>query len=329
MIVVLKRYGWGLHLVTIALCSYLVAQSLSNYLASRLEVGVAPLSVQLPPQEKPEKQEKGEDEELAEISDEEAAVEKYSIIEQRNLFNSQSVGGTGGQGEIPTDQLVQEGQAVKTSLPIKLIGTLVVGAGTDRRSSATVSGDKARDGKVYYVGDEESFSPNVKLVKVDKNRIELVNSGRLEYAEVEEGEKRSIFAKASEVHGEKKEGSAKSEPSTTPGDAAVAPEGGLIVVDQSAIDDALANLDRFYTEVRIVPHFEAGRVSGMKVLSVKPGSIIAKLGIKRGDILERINGQELDVKRGMALFTELKDQRSFTIDLKRGGKNQTLEYQIR
>lgn len=78
-----------------------------------------------------------------------------------------------------------------------------------------------------------------------------------------------------------------------------------------------------------MPHFKDGRVAGMKVLSVKPGSIISKLGIKRGDVLEKINGQELDVKRGMALFSELKDQKTFSIDVLRGDKHTTLEYEIR
>ncbi len=67
----------------------------------------------------------------------------------------------------------------------------------------------------------------------------------------------------------------------------------------------------------------------MKVLAVKPGSIFGKLGIKRGDILERINGLELDIKRGMELFGQLKDQKDLRIDLVRRGQNKTMEYEIR
>jgi general secretion pathway protein C len=78
-----------------------------------------------------------------------------------------------------------------------------------------------------------------------------------------------------------------------------------------------------------VPNFQDGKASGMKILSVKPGSVFAKLGLKRGDILNRINGVELDVRKGFEIFSQLKDQKSLSLDLVRGGANQTVEYEIR
>ena len=41
------------------------------------------------------------------------------------------------------------------------------------------------------------------------------------------------------------------------------------------------------------------------------------------------DGIELDVKRGFDIFNNLKDQKSFTLDLVRGGSTQTFEYEIR
>ncbi|MBI4126951.1 MAG: hypothetical protein HY465_05605 [Deltaproteobacteria bacterium] len=67
----------------------------------------------------------------------------------------------------------------------------------------------------------------------------------------------------------------------------------------------------------------------MKILSVKNGSIFAKLGIQRGDILERINGMELDVKQGFAIFSQLKDAKQLAVDLVRQGQPVTMEYEIR
>ena len=41
---------------------------------------------------------------------------------------------------------------------------------------------------------------------------------------------------------------------------------------------------------RIVQDKEGGRVVGVKVYGIKPGSILATLGIENGDRLETING---------------------------------------
>lgn len=316
MVIVLKRYSWGLHFVTIALCSYLVAQAFSTYLAARLES----LSATVEPVISPAEQQEAEQEA--------PELESYSIIAERNIFNSSASGQTSvATGEIGPDQMGELGPAVKTSLDIKLLGALVVADGTDRRSSATVSGGKAKGADVYYVNDEKGFADNVRLTKVMKDRIEFLNGSRLEYAELEDfTKKKSIFASAEEVHGI---GKTPTETGEATPEGGVASEGDKIIIEQSAIDDALANLDRFYNEVRIVPNFKSGKVAGMKVLSIKPGSIVGKLGIRRGDVLEKINGQELDIKRGMELFNELKNQKNFTIELVRGGQNKTLEYEIK
>lgn len=323
MVALLKRYSWSLHFVTIALSSYLLAQVVSTYIAGKLERS----SVRAEPLPAVEPQSETD-------AEESAGVEAFSVILERNMFNSEQSAAVASaeEGTVSPEQLGEMGPAVKTSLDVKLLGTLVVGEGSDRRSSATVSGGTKKGASVYYVADEESFAANVRLTKVMKDRIEFVNGSRLEFVELEDfAKKKSIFASAQEVHGMEK--SAKSESTAAPaesgGEGGVVAEGNKIFVDQAAIDEALANLDRFYTEIRIVPNFKGGKVSGMKVLSVKPGSIVSKLGIRRGDILEKINGQELDVKRGMTLFSELKDQRNFSIDLVRGGQNRTLEYEIR
>ncbi|HPM41693.1 MAG TPA: general secretion pathway protein GspC, partial [bacterium] len=76
-------------------------------------------------------------------------------------------------------------------------------------------------------------------------------------------------------------------------------------------------------------NFSGGKVSGMKILSVKGDSIFAKLGMRRGDVLQKINGMELDVKRGFEIFNQLKDSKNIQLDLIRQGQPTSLEYEIR
>ena len=163
----IRKYTWVLHIATIAVCAYFVAQGVSTYVASLLDTGTPPAAVR----------------QAKEVvaSDAEANPEAYQVIAERNIFDSSgSAVATEEAASEETEELTpgEMGPAVKTSLDITLGGTLVIGDGLDRRSSALVSSGKAKEGKVYFVGDTESFSPNVKITKVEKNRIEFMNGNK-------------------------------------------------------------------------------------------------------------------------------------------------------
>lgn len=311
---VFKQYSWAFEIAAVIFCSFFLAKIVGVYLGKALEMkrSIAVL--------KPAEQ--------AALKIERPSESDYKIILERNVFDS---------AELPVEEVPEEageegmaipsGEAVKTSLDIKVIGVLVVGEGRDSRSSATVAGPGGKSApEVYAVGEEESFAPNTKLTKVAPDRIEFLNGGRLEYAEVgiEFGE--NIFGLPPKGPLVASKGPAK----RVPGGPLISTEGaGKYTIDQGEIDNALNNLDRLYTEIRAVPNFVNGKVSGMKILSVKKGSVFAKLGLRRGDILQRINGIELDVRKGFEIFNQLKDQKSLTVDLIRQGSPQTFEYEIR
>jgi general secretion pathway protein C len=320
----IKQYIWVAHLFAIAICSYFAAQTVTTYLGMMLassgqegaELGTKAATASVSP--------------LGEQLD-------YEPIVARNMFSSvdlEAVPELPPEEDKPAAKLT--GPAVKTSLNIKILGTLVVGNGEDERSSAVVVGGKSRKADVFYVQGKETFEEGVELVRVKRDRIEFVNKGKLEYAMLEGmSEEISIFATASEVHGEG-EGEAKKKPirgvkpeGEEEAEEEVETSGDAIVIDQAEIDEALSNLDRLYTEIRIVPNFKDGKPAGMKVLAIKPGSLFSKLGLQRGDILEKINGQVLDIKSGMQLFGQLKNQKKLKVEVVRRGESQTMEYEIR
>lgn len=310
---IFKQYLWLFDLIAVIICSFFLAKIAGVYLGKALEykrsIGVLkPAEVETAAIEPPD-------------------ISEYKIILERNIFDSTQLppeemppGEEGAEAAVPT------GEAVKTNLDVRVMGVLIVGDGRDSRSSATIiSGAKGGQPNVFAVGDEESFAPNTKLTRIAPDRIEFLNSGRLEYAEVggEFGE--SIFGpppSAGPV-------AAAPKPKESKGPLIKVEGAGKYTIDQNEIDNALTNLDRLYTEIRAVPNFVDGKVSGMKILSVKSGSVFAKLGLKRGDILQRINGMELDVRKGFEIFNQLKDQKNLTVDLIRQGTPQTFEYEIR
>ncbi|HSA58635.1 MAG TPA: type II secretion system protein GspC [bacterium] len=314
----LRRFDWVLHLATLVACAYFTARGVTHYMAGWLAAtpmaSTTGSAVSEPARTVPNTEVRENDD--------------YLIIAERNVFNSKDVKTPETTAtEVNPRQLGDLGEAVKTSLDVRVTSTMKVRDGRGRRSSAIVATGKVRKGTVYFVGDEESFAPNVKLVKVGRKRIEFINGGRLEFAELENSAaKGNIFAPSDEVFGNI---SLAKESKGAAGEDKSGSSAGLIYVSQKEVDDALSNLDGLQKEVRIVPNFVNGRIEGFRVLAIRPGGLISKLGVRRGDVLNRVNGEELDIKRGFELFNSLKESKTFSLDVVRGGRTVTLEYEIR
>ncbi len=313
-----KQYAWLFDLVAVLLCSFFLAKIVGVYLGRTLEVqrsiGVL----------------KKTDTRVA--ARELKPLADYQIIIDRNVFDSSEVPleerAVGEEGEVG-EAFVPGGEAIRTTLPIKVWAVLVVGEGRDKRSSATIesgAAGKAAAVDVYAVGQEPSFAPNTKLTRITPKRVEFIHSGRLEFAELVDEAGASIFGPPTEAGPTV----AAVEPSAVSMEPMIREEGaGKFTIDQREVSNALSNIDQLYTQIRAVPSFQGGKMSGMKILSVKRGSVFDKLGLRRGDVLQRINGLELDVRRGFEIFNQLKDAKSLTVDLVRQGQPRTFEYEIR
>lgn len=83
---------------------------------------------------------------------------------------------------------------------------------------------------------------------------------------------------------------------------------------------------------RIVPEKEGDRVVGVRVLNVKPGSVLSMLGIENGDRLETINGMEVSSPEKMLeVYARIRGGATdkMQIHLTRGGKATNIDYTIR
>lgn len=307
MSILLKKYLWVLHLFVIALCAYFSAKIVTLFIADKLMVerkfALAGNSAQ------------------AAVQKTYPSFDQYRVIVERNIFDSRDQTAPVVAETQPTEETPAnlDGPAVKTSLPIKLLSTFSVGAGQDSRSTATIQGTTGA-AEVYTVNDAKQFASGAVIKKILQNRIEFVNGPRLEYAEIENLSGAGVNT-----------GTPLSRLDTPPPVGAKPPaaSGGKLVVDQAELDNALANLDKIFTEVRVVPNFVGGKPAGIRLLSMTPTSIFGKLGMQRGDVLERINGVDLDMKTGFEIFNRLKGEKKITVDLVRNGQKQTLDYEIR
>lgn len=316
MLSLLKQYLWVLNLVAILVCSYFSAKLTNLYLESRIVVQESLVKSIIPPKEQTAQREV-------------IPQSNYQVILERNIFDSTEL--PPEEAPVIEESQTPTGEAVKTSLSIKVRGVLVVGDGRDQRSSATIEGGTGKGGQIdtYAVGDENAFAPATKLIRVKPDRIEFTHKGRLEYALFEEEGGASIFGPPPSLGETHAALTPVPSPETPQGEGIKKEAENRFVIDQKEVQNALTNIDRLYTDIRAVPNFAGGKVSGMKILSVKQGSLFDKLGLQRGDILQKINGLELDVKRGFEIFNQLKNETHLSVDVVREGRNQTFEYEIR
>jgi len=100
-------------------------------------------------------------------------------------------------------------------------------------------------------------------------------------------------------------------------------------VKQESVNKVLGNLSKLATQARIVPAFEGGEAIGFKLFSIRPGSLYSKIGIQNGDVIQKVNGYDLNSPdKALELYQKLKDGKEFAVDIKRRGKNMSFDYRI-
>lgn len=105
---------------------------------------------------------------------------------------------------------------------------------------------------------------------------------------------------------------------------------GKFMVDQQEVLASTENMGQILTQARALPYIEQGKTVGFKISEIIPGSIYEKIGLQNGDVIQRVNSQDVDdPAKFFQLYQGLKNERSIAIDLLRNGQRQTLNYDIR
>jgi general secretion pathway protein C len=100
-------------------------------------------------------------------------------------------------------------------------------------------------------------------------------------------------------------------------------------IDRTAVDGLLANPAELM-KVRVVPAVEDGRIVGMKLFNVKPGSLLGTLGIQNGDQLSSINGFEMtDPQKMMEAYSKLLTANKLSVTVVRGGRPVGIDVDIK
>jgi general secretion pathway protein C len=105
---------------------------------------------------------------------------------------------------------------------------------------------------------------------------------------------------------------------------------GRYEVDRSVLDRLLSDPTEVARGARIIPSVVGGKPTGFKLYAIRPDSIFAKLGLRNGDAIHRVNGQEIgSPDRALEVFVGLRGAQRVTLELTRRGAAVELVYAIK
>lgn len=100
-------------------------------------------------------------------------------------------------------------------------------------------------------------------------------------------------------------------------------------IDRGFMATMMANPASMVRQARIVPSTRDGVTLGYKLYGIRPGSIPRALGFKNGDLITEVNGNALSsIDEAMALYSKLRTETTFTLQIERKGTSRSLTIEI-
>jgi general secretion pathway protein C len=224
-------------------------------------------------------------------------LSSFQIITERNLFGSQDK----ASKEIKEEEI----EALEpTSLKIALLGTVT---GNEENAFAVIEETDKRKQGLYKIGDSVK---NATVKKILREKVVLRVGTKDEILTMEE--------------------SAATRRDKTQRPSRSTAGGSTITVSRKDIQKSLEDINKLMSQVRIRPHFKDGESDGLSVSRIKGGSIFSKLGLRNGDIVQKINGEPINSPdEVLALYEKLKSGSEVSLEVTRRGEPKTMNYRFR
>ena len=234
----------------------------------------------------------------------------YKAIAERNIFNS------GTEAIAPKTQKVDIEQLKQTDMKLKLWGTVT---GQKGRDYAVIEDTKTRQQNLYHAGDTIQNAV-VKLILREK--VVLNVNDRDEILAMEEISSRGGSAGKTQKR-------ARTSSGTRDQKLPVSRYPRKIRLRGDQIQNALENLGELMEQATLRPHIQDGQPAGISITGIKPNAIFRKMRLRNGDVITGVNGNSIgSVEDAARVFEEFSSGSSIQLQIKRRGREQTLEYSI-
>ncbi len=258
------------------------------------------------------------------------------IILQRNIFNSAHVhvdsatekSASGhpsaeknsaplvGDNNLLSDTELA-GRPLKEAANMQLVGTIAA-QGEDLIALAVIDVNSTIG--IYRPGD--LIATNSKVVKVNRLRVYIENAdGSISILELETDLSPAISASAAARTGRN--------PAARGGGVHQINDTSWRISTERAeqIRGDIANIVR---QARVEPVVEQGQTQGFVVKYIQPGTLLTQMGIRRGDVIKRVNDTALDSpEKGLQVFQQLREAKTMSLSIERNATPMTFSYEIR
>jgi general secretion pathway protein C len=309
-----KQYFWTFHLVVIFLGAFLVARTVNAFVERAVEVPPEAIVQQAPPAAPSE----GSGNDQVDFS---AFLEANLLDAMREDLVAEQAAKEAQQEEAQaeaTEAAFDDAQCTSTSMGAKLLATVV---SDDPETSVAVFEDTSKSEAVAFRKGDRLLD-QATVHEISWRHVKINRDGRCE-----------LLSLDADAPARKRPAVVKQEPKKDKDDLGSDIErvnDDEFNISRGEIDGVLSNLNKLATQARIVPSFHNGKANGFKLFSIRPNSLYAKIGIQNGDIVQRINGFELNSPdKALEIYGKLKDAQTITVDLLRRGKSTTMTYNIR
>src|SRR5919106_607820 len=243
------------------------------------------------------------------------------ILESKRLASLTGLPLPGARQEPPPRPYDPALEPVRTTLPVRLLGTLV--AHRPDFSLASIEDLRARDWASYGVGQSLG---SAQVLAIEPSRVLLLVDGRREFLEPSPAPPRPSPPPMNVP----RQGRAANGATPPLGTGIRALSADRYDVPRDEVARVLSNLNALAMKARIVPAFRDGKAVGFKVFSIRPNSLYSRIGIQNGDVIRRLNGLDINSpEKALEAYARLKDATRIDLELERRGQPVRKTYYVR
>jgi general secretion pathway protein C len=104
----------------------------------------------------------------------------------------------------------------------------------------------------------------------------------------------------------------------------------VFIVDRRELAGAVDSMSALLTQLRAVAEVRDGRPAGLRLFQIRDGSLFARLGLRNGDVVQRVNGSAVaDPATLLGFLTRLGHEPRVALDIVRADAPRTLVYDLR
>lgn len=287
------------NLALITIIAYLGVTFLYDIMGSRMDQAPAEKAVKAMP--------------IAHAAQTNKPLAYYGPIIDRDLFQTK----TAAALQKPEKSLDIE-TLEETQLKLKLWGTV---SGSPASAYAVIEDTQKREQNLYRVGDAIQAAT---LKAILREKVVLAVNGKDEILSMEELRQTAASARSNSQPSGVARPLQSEPPETTVRTQRVA-------LSRSMIENAMQDVSKLMTEITITPNIaEDGSQSGLALRNIKPNSIFRRMGLRNGDVLTGVNGEQIEsVDDALGLYENLKTASEVQVQIMRRGQERTIDYRIR